>query len=287
MAVLLIYPVLALMILSLDYRITKYNYDVPQNGYGSLEGVIDRNAPQPAQYRVLMPWLFHATRWLLGGREDPPLTVPIYLFWKWVFMTAAMMVASHFFSPVIALALGLYWVLTLQYDYWSVYSECLAFLLVLTGSLPLACLGVIIGALSKDTAVVLPFIFPFVVFQEIGLGRTILATEVLVALCGAALVGVRMYQGEGIRKKLFRKPMNCAFPFVWGDKNKRHYFVMGWGVIIVSLIAAAHYRFMPEPFKSTAWVLPVMCAASFSFALVHEPRVMAVNIIWWAALLVR
>ena len=82
-----------------------------------------------------------------------------------------------------------------------------------------------------------------------------------------------------------RKPVNCAFNHVWKEKDNRRPMVMGWGVILVSFVVFAHFGNMPEPFRGTAWVLPVMCAATFFFAVVHEPRVMAVNVIWWMALL--
>ena len=36
LAVLLVYPFLAAMMLSLEYAITKGNYNVPQNGFGSM-----------------------------------------------------------------------------------------------------------------------------------------------------------------------------------------------------------------------------------------------------------
>ena len=240
--------------------------------------MIDKKSRDPAQWRVLMPWLFGATRWALGGKEDPPLELPIYLFWKWALMSIAMMAASYFLSPIIALGMGLFWVLTFQYDYWCVYSEALAFVLVLTGNPLLGVAGGVIGGLTKNTAVVLPLVFACV-------NRTWWSILVAAA-CYGTLAFVRFYQGNAPRYHPYRNPMNCAFFTVWKGVAKRRYLIIGWGVIIVSWIVFAHFQYMPEPYRSTAWVLPAMTFAAMFFALIHEPRVMAVNIIWIVSLLI-
>lgn len=278
MAILLIYPILALMMVLLDHKITSYN-NTPLNGYGGIWPVIKREATPPMRYRVLLPWLYGAVFWILGGEEDPPEPLPIYLFWKWFFMAASMMAAAYFFSHAIALILALYWMLTLQYDYWSVYAEALAFLLVLTGDICLVLAGVTIGALSKDTAIVLPL-----VFLSIGGGWL---TVPVAMLCWGLVLAVCFYQGKHPDAvNSYRKPMNCAFKYVWKRKVWRGFLLIGWGTIIVSLVVLAHYQQIPYPFRETVWVLPVMCLAGFFGALVHEPRVFAVNVIWWGALLI-
>ena len=277
MAILLIYPFLAALMLSLDHATTSYN-NTPLNGYGGIWPTVKKEARLPMRHRVLVPWLYAFTFWLLGGEDDPPEPLPIYLFWKWFFMAASMMVAAYFFSHAIALLLALYWMVTLQYDYWSVYTESLAFLLVLTGDVRFAAIGVVIGALSKDTAIVLPVVFLFT-----GGGWW---TTAIAILCYGLMAFVRVYQGRHPIKNTLRKPTNCAFKYVWTHKVWRRFLLMGWGVIIVSFVVLAHYQHMPEPFRSTAWVLPAICLAGFFGALVHEPRVFAVNVIWWGALLI-
>jgi hypothetical protein len=167
--------------------------------------------------------------------------------------------------------------MTFQFDYWSVYSECLAFVLVLTGNVPLGLLGVVIGATTKNTALILPLIF-------LAVNQTWAAAGVAL-VCYTTFIVVREYQGKVRRYHPMRNPINLAFCYIWKGEGRRRFILLGWGVIVVSLIVFTHYRHMPEPYRSTAWVLPVMCAATFFCALVHEPRIMAVNVIWWMSLL--
>ena len=64
-------PILAMMILILDWRITAYNMNVKWNGFGCVADVCQGKADAPMQYRVLVPWL---TR-LLGGSTYAYLVV--------------------------------------------------------------------------------------------------------------------------------------------------------------------------------------------------------------------
>ena len=272
------YPILAVALVSMEHMLCKGNYTSVWNGYGAIDYVIARTAKSPARQRVLVPWLVWATEWLLGGKDDPPERLPIYLFWKWALMSAALMVAGHFFSHAVALGMALYWALTFQYDYWSVYGECLAFLLALTGNVWLACAGALVGVASKPTFILLPFVFLFS-----GGGWW---TFLVGAVCIIGKLGIYWYQGQGEGSK-FRKPMNVSPHYIFAHyKDKIRWYVMGWAVIAVSLVALAHWQYMPSPFRETAWVLPVVCGMGFFGAMVYEPRVFALNALWIASLLV-
>lgn len=277
MAVLLIYPVLALAMLAFEYITVSHNYTTVWNGMGAIDAVIKREAKGVQRHRVLVPWLVGITEWALGAPDDPPERLPIYLFYKWSLMSAAMVVAGYFFSPVIALGMALYWVFTFQYDYWSVYAEALSFLLVMTGDVWWACLGAVIGAASKPTALLLPF-----VYAMLGGGW-----ESLYVLAAVAVPFGLIFWRQGPSPNAgWRKPMNVAPHHIFRDRpDMVVWYLMGWGVIVVSLVAFALSQFMPPPFRSTAWVLPVICVAGFLNGMVYEPRVFALNSIWIASLL--
>jgi hypothetical protein len=265
------------MMLAFEYMTVSHNYTTVWNGMGAIDAVIKKEAKGVQRHRVLVPWLVWATEWCLGGEGDPPERLPIYLFWKWALMSAAMMVAGWFFSPIIALGMALYWACTFQYDYWSVYAEALSFLLVITGNVWLACLGAVLGATSKPTAVILPL-----VYATQGGGWQ----SLWVALAFAVPFGaIQWWQGPSPETK-WRKPMNVAPHHIFRDRpDMVLWYLMGLGVIVASLVAFVLSGSMLEPFRSTAWVLPVICGAAFFNANVYEPRVFALNSIWIVSLL--
>lgn len=277
MAVLLVCAVVAVAVIAMDHKLTAWN-ELPFNGFGSIEPVVKKTATLPVRYRVLLPWVYWLIFWMLGGEDDPPERRPIYLFLKWGLAFLSLSVATYFFSPVVALALVIGWLLTLQYDYWSCYAEPLAFLLVLTGNVPLAVIGVIIGTLTKQTAIFLPF-----VFLSVGGGWW---SVLLAGVYSVTDFITKRYQGKGERSNTVRKPMNVAFHYIWDKEPEwRYWLLFGWGLVAMTFVSVAHFQYMPSPFMETAWVPMAVCCAAFFRALIHEPRVMVLNVLWIGSLM--
>lgn len=157
-------PILALVILVADFRVSCTNMNVPWNGYGAVKQVVKGVSLKPMQYRVLVPWLTY----LLGG------TVKAYMFVKYGGVLL-MLYGFHWYLGVLGanqamgvLALCAFIPITYLYDYADAYYELgflsLAFGLVISGgSLWLILVIVFMGTLNRETMIIiLPFLLGMV-----------------------------------------------------------------------------------------------------------------------------
>lgn len=146
---------LSLVVIYIDFHMTKGNMRVPWNGFGAVESVIDGTADSPMQYRILVP--------LIVGQFDDRLVA--YLYVKWTGITAALGMAFWYFrsvgaDPMIATALlALFFVVAAIYDYADAYWEIAllsAGLLLIDYNLLVLCMVTFVAALNRETAIVIP-----------------------------------------------------------------------------------------------------------------------------------
>lgn len=286
----LIYPLIAAALLMFESkpnepedlqggrRVLHNFYTAPWNGLGAVEGTIQKTADAPMVYRVLVPWVIALIEKVVN---DPPKRVvprlTLYLLVKWGLMTVSLVTVHLILGPVFALGAALYWLMTVQFDYWSLYAETMAFAMVLSGQTELAVIGVIIAAMSRETSFVLPVIFAFVVPTSMW-PNMVLVFSVWIA----TVASVREYQGK--------HDLYCARVMVLENldmnetlrqPHRRYYLAVGWGMILLSVLILFHT--LPEPFNSTKWVPVVISALGFGAGFVHEPRIFTVSMLWYVA----
>lgn len=146
---------LSLVVIYIDFHMTKKNMRVPWNGFGAVDSVLNGGAKSPMQYRMLIPLV-------VGLFED---RLRAYLYVKWVGITVALGMAFWYFGsvgtdPMIATALlALFFVVAAIYDYADAYWEIAllsAGLLLIDYNLLVLCVVTFAAALNRETAVVIP-----------------------------------------------------------------------------------------------------------------------------------
>lgn len=249
------------------------NYGAPWNGVGAIDRVLAKTALAPMAYRVLMPWLVglveriypHARSWRIEGVYEP-LKI---LMMAWAFWGCELAIGREGALLVIVLLSTTY-----LYDYWSWAPEMAALAFALSGNLPLAIVGAVLGALSKpETALLAPLTYLFVTWDWLG-----------AVLIGAAVVipwaGVRLWAGQHklyCERWTWRKNLRCVQ--VW-HKNHPVYF----GSIVMSgLLSVLTLGVVVTGRGGPAWPVPLLLlGAGWTMALVNETRVLAPLLIWIA-----
>ncbi len=147
-------PILALMLLAIDYRITAFNMHVPWNGYGCVADVVKGRAMLPMQYRVFVPWL----TWIAGGTVSSYLAVKYAGLLFMLYACAGWINVLGLNVTVGTLALCAFVPLTMRYDYADAYWElgffALAFSLIYTGAnVWILAAVILIGMLNRETMI--------------------------------------------------------------------------------------------------------------------------------------
>lgn len=123
-----------------QYMAAGKNIGARWNGYGAIDGVLDRTAQAPMVYRVLIPWLI--------GRNK---SIGKYELWQTILIFASLL-SLYLVYGISTLLLTLpFFIMTFWYDYWDWTLEIVGFTLAMT-SLPLAAFGVVLFSLSRETA---------------------------------------------------------------------------------------------------------------------------------------
>lgn len=152
------------ILLYVDFRLTRPNMTSTFNGYCAIVPVLDGEAKAPTQYRVLVPWLYA----LIKNDKYP---VRSYLYIRWVAMLAALFIAYDYFyivtpAPAFAVTLlTLFFIWVALFDYTDIYIEIAiltACLLCFQMQFPNwgIVIGVLclIGGLNRETVIIVPLI---------------------------------------------------------------------------------------------------------------------------------
>jgi len=157
----------------LDWRVTRWNQGSEWNGYGAVGRTLNKANLAPMRYRVLVPWLL----WLIGWaatqvrRRDVWVGPAVYQAVKAALIVGALAVWGMVLGPAGALAVGLVFALTLEFDYWDQYAEALGLGLVVLGTalrqaqgpggwygVVIAALGALVWGLSRETVMLAPVV---------------------------------------------------------------------------------------------------------------------------------
>lgn len=266
---------LAAALLWIEYAVTYPNYGAMWNGIGAIPQVIQRKGKAPMVYRVLVPWLTYATnRVLFRGKLSRKGGLIAYLFWKWVFMSASLSLAAHLFGIPYALVIALAWVICFQYDYWTPYVETLVILLALTGNPYLFLLGLILGALSKESTILaVPTFLLLTSDPWWTLAGTILWFAVRYAM-------VR-YQGKHKRYVSFMAiKYNLDFISEIKKRNWTCWPYFAIGVVMILAASLAPWYVLPPALEATVVMVPIIALGGLFISLLWEPRTMVIMAIW-------
>ena len=148
-------PILTLVVIYIDFKMTRGNMQVPWNGHGAVRSVLDGVAKAPMRYRVLVPWL-------VAPAKDALVR---YLYVKWWSILFATFASFTYFlklgvDPYLCTSLlALFMLLSAIYDYADAYLEigllASAFLFI-GNSLVVVMVLTFVAALNRETAVVIP-----------------------------------------------------------------------------------------------------------------------------------
>lgn len=258
------------------------------SGFGATAGVITRKIEAPMANRVLMAWLLYGTDQvfkLFGKRLiwNGDSHGWAYVFWKWLLACCALMLQAHLFGFASAVFLMLAWLLVLQFDYWCVYAEALCFLLALTGNLPLALVGCVIGPLSRESTLMSPALYLFTTADPIGGG-----------ICFAVWFGVWL-----VKKRWVGSPeWYTATLAIWGNLLWRWWMkalpfripYLAFSLVLgaMCLIIQPHYQLLPHTLEITYWAVPtLLLMGGLIVGFMWETRTIINVMIWVGPLLLR
>ena len=247
-----------------QFQIAADNYSSLYNGFGAIDSIRAKKAAAPMAYRVLLPWL-------VGWITPPGWRLVAYELVKIGLMATALGLYANMCGTMAALVMGVLWVSTFRFDYWDVYVEVLAFVLCLTTSLPLALLGAFLGALSKETAGILPILYLTLTGDWLGAFWVAL-------VCWGTLLLVRAYTGY--------RPMYCSRLMIrqnWKDllALKDGWILSPQFVSLVWIVGGLWATFAPN--VPGGWIVPVLLVAGGTMGRIVEPRIFLSTSIWIAA----
>lgn len=148
---------LSMVLIYLDFRLTKTNYGAVFNGIGAIPYVLSGQSRAPMQYRVLVPW----TCSIFGVGDQKLKYLKQYVYLRWLSILFAVSMSYFYYHSVVGvLWLVLFFVAASLYDYTDVYIEIglLALALVLLAGgywwalIPITA----VAALNRETAIVIP-----------------------------------------------------------------------------------------------------------------------------------
>lgn len=137
--------------------VTGQNYNATTNGFGAINGVLQRTGNAPQVYRVLVPWLIGAFEKGFGYNLKRRLI--LYESIKLVLLMGALWSIGRVIGIRAALLVAALLPLTFHFDYWDWIVEIGAFAACLSGNFYLALAGAILLAFSRETAPLCAVIF--------------------------------------------------------------------------------------------------------------------------------
>lgn len=162
---------------------SRNNYTSPYNGYGAVDEALARTAQAPMVYRVLVPWMMVILRRFRVGKIES------YEISKLLLISGALYSTRLAWGWEVATLTAAILPATFLYDYWDWAAELIGINLALTGSIPLAWVGMVLWGLSRETAVLSGLAFAFVSGDaEMG--------ALLVLGAGAIYIFLRIVQGK-------------------------------------------------------------------------------------------
>lgn len=166
-----------------QYLICGKNYGSPWNGIGCIKSTLAKKAGAPMVYRVLVPWLW----WLL--RKAGIRALEAYELLKIILLACALWSVELAWGREIAVFTAVLLPMTFMYDYWDYTAELIGINLALTGDIRLGLIGVVVFALSRETAVLSALAYWCASFDLEGAG-------IIACLALFIWVALRMIQGE-------------------------------------------------------------------------------------------
>jgi hypothetical protein len=251
------------------------NYGTPANGYGAIDLTMRREIKAPMAYRVLGPlvvtWIERLTRLpRIGIYQDFKLALETLAFWS---------VGQAFGAPV-AMLTAVLLLLTVKYDYWSWAAELAGLSLALTGRLELAIPGVILYALSRETAPLAAAAYYLATFDALGAGAVLFA-------CALTLLGIYGVVGKRelycarwqwhYNKDLFKNFLDGDF-WRMGQWFHQDIFI-ACSLTVLALVQAA------TALQWTGLVPLALLGAGWTMAKADETRIFSAALPWVALLI--
>ena len=178
----MIWILLGFFLARLELVVTAKHYRNRYAGIGAIGWTINKTAPAPMRYRVLVPWIIKA----INGRLD---TVLAYQIIQWLSISFALWAVSIAWSPSVAILTACMIPITYQFDYWNWPIELGCLALGMTGMFAPALIAGILLALSKETAPIVAVAY-WSVTKDWGGSIAIMAT------IAAVMIAVRLIQGR-------------------------------------------------------------------------------------------
>lgn len=258
-------PLLVCALALAEWHATRNNLGAPWNGFGAIEGVLQRNSPAPMRYRVLAAWMV--------GRLPKSKRLIGYVVFKTLLLTCVLLLAYPLLGLNGTIALAFLIALTFEYDYWDCYAELIGVLSCLHPSPWVTMAGCVVWGLSRETALLAP------VFYALAGGLSWFTWPGLVAW-GV----VRIVQGDA---KLYCERWTF-FKYNIHDL-KQCLKLADTGPVMALLwtgVTIAALTRLPEPLAST-WMFPlVWLGAGWLMGRAREVRIFLPCAIWIAGALI-
>lgn len=268
MTIVLVYLVIAIVLERVQLLIGRNSYHSIYNGFGAIDSVAERKADAPMSYRVLVPIIVYWTKKLIPTRPLSYIYEPIK-----VLSIFALLVVSHYVIGVTAtLIFSVLVVSTFYFDYWDWVFECIGIVCALSGDPMIFMIGALLWALSKETAMLSPFIFLAVTQNlTVFLGGLILVIVVMFAV--RQWVGKRKLYCE---RFMFRKNISDLQLFF----NSHPFYLSEIAMaVMITILSIAAFAFNPQWYGLYVFAF---LGAGWTMARAAESRVFAGNLIFIA-----
>lgn len=265
----LLWLFLAILLDRAQLQIGAFSYQSFFNGFGTIDGINQRNIKAPMAYRVLVPWLIRLLEHLI-----PPLTsfrLTVYEVLKIISLMLALTACHLALGLTGALLVGALLPMTFGFDYWCWAIELMAFAVALSGSMPLTIFGVLALSLSRETAPLVPLTYGLITQDWIGASG-------LLVICGCAMLAVRLYVGK--------RPLYCDRVMIRRNLQELKYFfkaepiLMDYSVMAV-LLSAATIALVGSGRAGAAWPIPlIILMLGWTMGIARETRIFTPVLLW-------
>lgn len=266
--------VLAIMIDRAQLVIGAPNYGTPYNGLGAAEGTMQRVLPAPMAYRVLVPWLVG-----MGERLGLP-RLEVYEALKIALVAGALWSVEQAWGWAVAIVTAGLLVATFNYDYWDWAAEMMGVQLALTGRMELALVGVVIHALSRETAWLDGLAFGLA-------GGELWQAGVVFVVGWGVLIAVRLWAGKHeLYCERWMWQENVAAVRAWWQGRPWWLSDIAMSVWVCGLAVAGAVRCQVDGCQVSGvagWLVVLFLGAGWLMAKAEETRVFSVVLPWAAA----
>lgn len=262
----------AFLIERVQVVITGKNYGARWNGYGAINGTINKTADAPMVYRVLVPWIIGALE-----RIHPRVKLcrlEIYEALKIILIGLAFWSINRAWNFNTAILVAAILPITFRFDYWDWSAELAGVAMAMTGEVPLAIIGATIAGLSKETA-------PLVPLAYLSVTGDVPIAVILMFYVGILWVLIRMVQGEHklycdrwmVKRNLQELKRWKSKPVFLSD------MAMSIAITVLAIIAMLHFQ--------PGWIIPLaIIGAGWTLAVGAETRIFVVALPWIAGMFV-